>query len=423
MTTLSRLYLTLVLTAVAMPVFAQGVARGFVPSGRRFHIDDRWIVSGPQEPETEYLANEKKVRGGVFDQRAETILKAAQSYTESVFTFSSLEVRKTATYAQRFWGKDECGTNSDSLMVEWAVNGQAGAGTLILADDMMLSTYTLRIPRAAIHSIDDLTTFLTGILVPAKPPLHLVLTNIDFAVPPPPGIAAFMGMTFWSASPFINDVLIHGSVREGYCYLLVQVGKGLTRDIYPVPPFIPERFPPLADQARDWSFDRIRSEVGKEGCVDERDHVLLTELAKRGLSQEQFVDLLVNTGTTDPQEIWMRAKTTTRALWEAGKGELLERYMEPALEAYSRMGPTGEGFGAELFSAARARCSPVFEALAVKHVKGPYPEGPLFYLDACSTSRDTLEVLEGLQLPSSLAESRAQTIRSIRQRIEKAGGK
>jgi hypothetical protein len=359
----------------------------------------------------------------VFDQRAETILKAAQSYTSSVFAFPGLEIRRTATYTQRFSGKDECGANSDTLMVEWAVNGNAGAGTLILADDPMVSTYTLRIPRAAIHSIDDLTAFLTGILVPEKPPLGLAVANMDFALPPPPGIAAFMGMTFRSATPFINDVLIHGSVREGYCYLLVQIGKGLTRDIYPVPPFIPERFPPLADQVGSWSFDRIRSEVGKEGCSYERNLVLLTEVAKRGLSTEQFVDLLVNNAATDPHEMAIVAGTALRALPAVGRAAALEGYIGPTLDAYDRMGPRAGEAALELFRTARWTCSPAFEQIAVKHANGPFPAGPIVYLEKCSTSRKTLEMLEGLSIPNGLDQLRTSAVRSISQRIEKPTGK
>jgi hypothetical protein len=419
----NRTYPALILAALAMPVFAQGVAHSFAPSGRRYHIDDRWILSGPQRPETEYLENEKRVRSGVFDQRAGTILNAAQAYTKAVFAFRGLELRNTATYTQRFSGKDQCDANSDTLMVEWAVNGDAGAGTLILADDPMVSTYTLRISRAAILSIDDLTSFLAGVLVAAKPPLRLVLTDIDFALPPPPGISAFLGRTFRSSVPSINDVEVQGSVREGYCYLLVQVGKGLTRDSYPMPPFIPERFPPLADQVGSWSFERIRSEVGKGGCFDERNLVLLTELAKRGLTTEQFVDILVNTETTDPHGLAILASAALRALSAVGKAAALEGYMGPALDAYYRMGPHGEEAAAELFRTARWKCSPAFERIAVKHASGPFPAGPIAYLDMCSTSKESLETLEQVSLPSGLDALRDHAVRSISKRVAKATGR
>jgi hypothetical protein len=410
---LSREALTLILAAVATPAFAQGVA----DSGRRFHVDRSWVISGPRRPETEFLASEQRVREGVFDPRAGAILTAAQAYTRAAFAFSSLEPRKTATYAQQFSGKAACGPISDTLMVEWEVRGQAGAGTLILADDPTFSTYTLRIPHTAILSRDDLTAFLAGVLVSGKPPLHVPLADLDFAIPPPPGIAAFVGQTQMSSFAFINDTLIDGSIRGGYCYLLVQVGKGLTRDFYPVPPFIPERFPPLGVQIRDWSFDRIRFEVGKQGCSNERDLLLLTELAERGLSKDQFVDLLVNTGTTDPHKLAERALTTLRALSASGKGALLAEYMEPALDAYYSIGPKADGAAGELFRAARWKCSPTLEAIAVKHAKGPFPAGPITYLDMCSTSRATLETLERLPISNGLTELRAHAVRSIRERI------
>jgi hypothetical protein len=161
--------------------------------------------------------------------------------------------------------------------------------------------------------------------------------------------------------------------------------------------------------------------VGEEGCSQQREVVLLTELAKRDLTAEQFIDLLVNTRTSDSRALVTRAGYVLMALMDAGKMATLEKYLEPALETYAKIGERADEAALHLFRIAGWNCTPGFEALALKHTEGTYPVGAIWYLERCSTSPDALRRLEQLQTPGeAVAERRARAIAAIRRRIGKS---
>jgi hypothetical protein len=395
-------------------------------SDPRLQVLKGWVIPQPTYWEELYQASEKRAREGVFDPRAGVVLKGAESFTKAIFTFSGMEVRHAATYTHLFngpfTGPNRCETNYDTLLAEWAVTGPAGSGTLTLEDNPIVSVYTLRVPARAIVSRDDLTTFLAGILVDHVEaiPLRLGLADITFSAPPGPGIAAFFGEVSRSPNAFIWEVDIAGVVRQRDAYLYVRVTKDIAEKYYHLPPFVPERFPPLAELARGWSFDRLRSEVGEEGCSQQREVVLLTELAKRDLTADQFIDLLVNTRTGDSRSLLLRATYVLLALKDADRMAVLEKYLEPALETYAKIGERADEAALHLFRVMGGNCSPGFEALALKHIEGTYPIGAIWYLGLCSTSSEALRRLEELKEPGGGgAEVRARAVDSIRRRMGK----
>jgi hypothetical protein len=368
-----------------------------------------------------YQAGEKRAREGAFDLRAEGVLKGAESFTRAIFTFSSLELRHAATYTRLFNGPDGCQENNDTLVVEWAVSGPSGSGALVLEDNPAVSVYSLRVPTRAIASRDDLTAFLRQVIVDGKAPLRLGLAGLAFSVPPGPGIAAFYGSSTRSPNALTWEVDVAGVLRENDAYLCVRVTKDIAAEYYRLPAFVPERFPALADLARGWSYDRIRSEVGKQGCSQQRDVVLLTELAKRDLSADQFVDLLVKTRDSDSYALLTRATYVLLALKDANQMATLEKHLEPALEAYSRIGQRADEAALQLFRVMGGNCSQRFEALALKHAESTYPVGAVWYLGLCSTSAETLQRLEKMRTPQEGAdEIRARAIDAIQRRIARA---
>jgi hypothetical protein len=347
------------------------------------------------------------------------VLRAAESFTGAIFTFSSLDLRQASTYTHvSLAGPDSCQVNNDTLVAEWAVSGPSGAGTLVLEDNPAVSVYTLRVPARAIMSRDDLTAFLAEFLVEKKEPLRLDLAALTFSVPPGPGIAGFIGAVIRSPNAFAWHVDIDGVVREKDAYLAVRVTKDIAEKYYRLPARVPERFPPLAELARDWSFDRVLSEVGRQGCPHERDVVLLTELAKRDLSADQFVDLLVKNAADDSGTLLARAGAVLQALMASDKMTMLEKYMEPALATYARKGGMADEAALHMFRMMGGNCSPGFESQAVKHIEGTYPVGAIWYLERCSASAETLRKLEQLQARGdAVAEVRARAVDAIRRRV------
>ena len=72
-----------------------------------------------------------------------------------------------------------------------------------------------------------------------------------------------------------------------------------------------------------------------------------------------------------------------------------------------------------LFMFAKRRCSAQVEAIALSHITGPFPYGPITYLSACSVSPAALAKLERLAVPERLSTDKALAIQAIQNRIGK----
>ena len=199
---------------------------------------------------------------------------------------------------------------------------------------------------------------------------------------------------------------------------------------------MPERFPPLAELVKTWTTSRIRADVGNEvgasaynSSSDPRDRVLITELARRGLTTEEIVDLL---GSAPPGRLPSRVGTVIAALRAAGNTVPLSSFIGPALERYRQIGPKADPAVEALFDYAKAGCSqwvpekidkalrdgaPVFEEQAIKALReGMFVRGPLVFLSVCSASEEGLAAVAGMKGDS---QNKRFAMDSIRQRIEK----
>jgi hypothetical protein len=201
----------------------------------------------------------------------------------------------------------------------------------------------------------------------------------------------------------------------------VIVGKAFTESFYPVPPFIPERFPPLTDLVHSWNSEKIWSEVGKpagphpwEDYSDHRDGILITELVRRGVNEERFSELL---RTANPATLENRANVVFGALRAAGNGPALTRFIGPALATYEQIGLSATDAVDVLFIHARRDCSLAFEEQALSLLKKGIFLGPAFtYLGECSTSKEVLQTLESFSSPLETEPQRNAAVQRLRGR-------
>ena len=383
-----------------------------------------WDLSLAQLPERQFSDAEQRLRGGVFDPRAEPLVQDAESFTKRIFHLSTLAVQKTATFTHTSADPSSCAAGrEDTVLTEWAVNGPTGGGTLILEDTPFLSVYSLRTHTSPIESQQALVTLLASILVDAKPPLDLTLSSQHFDSAPP-GVSAFYSSIRRASSPLRLNVQIEGVTRGDSLFLSLRLTKDFTEGYYMLPPFVPERFPSLAEVARGWTVDALTRAVGASNCPDERDQVLVAELTQRDLSGDQIVSMLTaNTRTGDADSLAHRASVLSSTLAAMKRSARTTDYLDPAMEAYSRIGPSAAAAAMTIFSAAAANCSKRAESAALRYVTGAVALGAIHYLGACSTSPQVLATLEQLTVPASLQDVRDAAVEALRKRIGRGQSK
>jgi len=197
-----------------------------------------------------------------------------------------------------------------------------------------------------------------------------------------------------------------------------------------------KRFPPLAELVKTWSFEQIRAQVGApvgpkvvepafiasrtDGDLqvvssDTRDWVLITELARRGLTAQQVVELL---GDVKPPRLFDRLVVIEEALRRGGKGPAPETYFPQAMELCRQIGKPADRAVSTLYRIVARKCPAAGEAEALKDLKqGVFMEGPLTYVGACSRSMDTLGMLEQLSGPQDLRNVKDLEVDDIRRRL------
>lgn len=371
-------------------------------------------LSPEGQPDALFKASERELREGAFDPAAGALLAAAVTFTKSIFNVPSLHFQRAVT-------RRDAG---DIVVAQWNIDEPYAKGSIILVDTPVVSLYELHLAGVSLNSRDDLATFLSKLLIWGKPPLDA--QSVTLGLPAGvEGIREFSGKfaTPPVSTPVIRDVYISGIADGNESFMTVQVGKGFTRSAYPVPPFIPERFPPLTELAHSWTFARLWGEVGKTFDLrihmdfsEHRDEILIKELIRRRLSEDQFLDLLSN---TKPGYMESRAGIVFSALASTGKEASLNRYFESALNMYERIGPVA-GSAAELvFRFASRSCSPALEAHAVRLMKsGVFQKGALSYIGACSSSSEMLRAVEAVSVPDSLVQQKETVLRGIRRRLD-----
>lgn len=355
---------------------------------------------------------------GFFDPHAEELLRSAERFTKDVFRLPTLKFIRAITY-----------TNGagDNMLVEWSFDEPFGSGFVFLRDEPFISQYQMRLNGISLLSAEELSLFLTALVIWEKPPVSLGGTTvylpssyskvgIFWAQPPPP----------FSEVALIHDFNVLGIHSNQDTYLTVQVGKSFTKSYYPVPPFVPERFPSLNELVRLWDSRRIWDEIGKPtepsaryDLTEVRDSILITELAGRGLSKDEFVNLLRNGPSA---RLYSRASTVFQSLEKAGQGAEVGRYFEPMLDMYRAIGSPAAAAVNELFRVLvkRTDCTVPFEGRALRLLsEGVFQEGAMTYLRNCSTSMAAIHGIETASVPDTLLPLKELSLRSVRNRLGK----
>ena len=396
----------------------------------RFTEMGRRPTESTNRPDTRFRAAEAALSRGTFDAAAEQLLRGAEAHTKSIFAVPSLRFQRAVTQSIPS-GRQR----GDVLIAEWNFQEAFGKGAIVLTDTPYYSNYEVRLSDCKIGSQADLTTFLGAVLRPGKGPVD------PSTRPTPPG-----GMTVYlpldssaitlfrgsrpSISPylFIADFTFSGLLENEEWFIDFGIGKAGTSSFYPVPLYIPERFPPLGDLIKPWSFRQIRSSVGEpvkpwEGgadFTDRRDRILIAELARRVLSQDQVIDLLRDVEPT-ANGYASRLGAVSGGFQDAGKEPFEQLFFKPALELYESIGYLANQSVQMMFSqAANLGCSADYETEAIEALrKGTFPEGGFAYLGRCSTSRITFALIETMRMPSQELENQRQfTLKQISRHIE-----
>jgi len=381
-----------------------------------------------------------------FDPAAAALLAAAEKFTKSVFNVPSLRFQRAAT--QRIPAGAQRG---DVLIAEWSFEQAFGSGVVVLTDTPYYSTYAFRLHDCHMSTQAEMTAFLRTALVFGKsgvfpspwPPVQGA--NVGGILPGPwlavtlpagtPPITYFSGGVRTTPSPYMRvaDFEINGLFEGEEWFLTFGVGKSYTEGVYPVGAYVPERFPPLGELAKSWSFAQIRGEIGRqvkpfEGGVDymdTRDTILIAEMARRGLSETQMVEILTDVPMT-PDALNNRLGAVREGVDDSGTGPFVGRFFMAAFKEYERIGPAASKSMTTLFGLASVpKCQIDVEALALDVLKkGVFQEGPVEYLGSCSSSGETLAALRAMRLPTEWLERlREFAARSIQRRVEQAAGK
>jgi hypothetical protein len=385
----------------------------------------------PDPPDVIYRNAEAKFSQLAFDPAAEKLLRGAEAVTKAVFNVPSLHFEKAVT--ERVLSRPQWG---DVLIAEWSIDEAFGKGTIILTATPYFSDYAMRLSDCKIGSQAELAAFLQAFIgrPGSKAPLDTANKAVQMLWPKPTVGYSFSGVPFFAGSrlgtsqlPLIADFNFWGQLRDKEWYLHFGIGKSYsTGGVSAGLAYIPERFPPLADLIKSWGSGQIRREVGDpvkpfEGVpafTDRRDQILIAELARRGLSDEQVADLLTDVHPA-PKSYGLRLRSFIGGYVDSGKGPWLAVFA-PALKAYEGVGPAADAGVLELFSdAGRLSCPASVEQQALDVLKkGVFSRGPFAYLGRCSTSLQTVAALESLSPGDEAFEkSRAGVIAMIRQRI------
>ena len=375
-----------------------------------------WSQAGSEELAKQYMAALESTTSGAYDPAADRLLAAADKYTRGVFPVPSLRREKAATHRG----------NGDVLQVWWKFDESFGKGDLLLIDDPFDSNYWLRFSAPPISASPDLVKMILGLITWETPQRHWYLNRFVRIHLPADGDAQ---NHFWvetylaSNSASRRRFEMSGFQDQGEWLINVSIGKLLVRD-YPVPPLVPERFPPLNELAHVWSSRRIWNEVGATYARDGnllssyRDRVLIDELVDRGLTTDQIVELMIN---TEVPNLRARAGVVLDSLRAHGQAKAaVPAIFAPVLKFYERTGERATDATETLFRAASLNCGgEEIESAALKVLTtGLFVDGPLVYLSNCSASQETLDRLERVTVRRSrvFGENAKE---SVRQEIQK----
>ncbi len=394
-------------------LFASIVGSGQGPASESKIHSLRQSLNGVEQP---YNTLYGHLITGVLDGRAKALLAGADAFTRKVFAAPGLEFVRAVSYRQ---GGD------DLLTVEWTQ--KTPRIDVLLEDTPYRSIYYVHLPYRAISGGTGLTSLLSDVLVWRGPGLHLRPEEMEFGLFESGGTVQSFdgGAIFRSAAPNGLNIQMRGTTDKVTWQLSLNIPKTYTSGDYPVPPNIPERFPALTELMKDWSFERVWSEIGKPVRIPpylriDRDTLLATELLRRGVSEQQFSDLLTQ---VDPVELQQRALTVLQALSQTGQDQLLTQYLRGAVKEYTSRFPNhldSAEDAAELLFTHGNMCGLKLESIASDALRDrALFLGPLVYLRHCGASESVASFVTTLEVPSQWAQLQANAVRDIRRRMLK----
>ena len=373
---------TLMITRWTIPVLSVAISVGFqllpAQEAPKYQVEKDWSM--PDSIRADHLFHEATAEfaKGSFDPQAQLLLESAEAFTRRVFQLSTLKLTRSITIR---------GEDGDLLLAEWSFGEPSLNGSVVLKDTPLFSQYLFRLPGHSVQTLDEINVLLSRILVLNKPPVDLTLASLRITVSGGVPIRGFSGtfITPRRANEAIMHFAVLGAAASNDFFLSVRLGKGFTAGYYPVPPFIPERFPPLGELVSTWSSAHIRDELGRRqssSFVEFRDGILMTELVRRGITQEMFLDLLENAGDSPVDQ---RAGLLFVTMINAGSHDLVTRYFRPTLAMYERLGPRADAAALTLFRAALQDCPSGVESEIVRLFRsGVFQNAALSYFEHCA---------------------------------------
>ncbi|MEP7367969.1 MAG: hypothetical protein ABI972_32295 [Acidobacteriota bacterium] len=334
---------------------------------------------------------------GAYDPAAEDLRQAAERFTKTVFIVPSLRFQSAVTFRT---------DKGDQLLCRWSFDEPFGKGTLILDDTPELSNYHWRLSNASVARADGPKKLAAALLFMNQVPLRIEPDQTDYRIDGNP--ASPSGFS-WGFSPLIPspygflDFELFGLASGADWYLTVNLGKAWTTNYYPVPPFVPERFPPITALMKEWSRERLRTELNRPYPESpkslQRITILLNEWASRGMTPEEIVELLGDVVTMKVESGWWIGQVL-RAVEKSGKPVPITAYFGKALHRYEEIGKGSEESVGALFSRAGLRgCKLEDQAEAIRLLRDEvFIRGPLRYLGACSRSQQAFDLIERLQV-------------------------
>lgn len=326
----------------------------------------------------------------------------------AIFNLPNLSIKARATY------RDQAG---DNILALWVFDHDAASGTIALDDTPYFSTYTLHLTRPAIGSEADLNGLLSSVLYWDKRPLLLGPMTMAHSIIN--GSLRVSYMRLASEFEANNLILFFAATEADGWYATLKIGKGLISSFYPNSEFLPERFPSLEELMKDWPDSRVWSEIrnpsysGYATAASEfRDRILTAELARRGLTTPQIIDLL---RISTPYGFAKRAQVTAGTLSRVNRG-WIDLYFKEALQMYESIGAKDAAIA--VAGMARLHCSPANEASAMDMIDAVnVGSAAAHYLIACSNSIAGLDAVKAKSAAGELWRPDQSGIADMERRI------
>jgi hypothetical protein len=319
---------------------------------------------------------------------------------------------------------------SDALVAEWQPGESAADGVrgLWVWDAPEYSWFVFQCDPAKFASSNVTQDFLDGFLkwrsiLPPNVPLRVQYS----ATSRPSFLAAF------TVLPFAERGLehsLHGIWQNSQAYLLIRAGKAWFSTTYPKGGiYVPERFPPLKELAKNWDKERILTETARTwqtrgpGTYHHyRDSILISELAARGFTREDLERLLLAPNPPSSVARELRASTVIWALIDSKQLDRSRAAVEDVTLKMSNLPNSPLALSTILGSLARIDSD--YSDLATKCLSTCIDKEPaLQYLLLKGSSEETYAQVEHAVVPDRLVALQQRALGQIRGRIAGAKGK